>query len=117
DTRHGFFEGFGQRLAAAGFRVVAPTMRGYEPETIPVDGDFGPIALGRDAVAMAKALGGRVAIVGNDWGALAGMLAAIMSPEHVDRLVTLGIPHPLAMRWTPTLAWRARHFASFQLQG
>src|SRR5438552_449984 len=37
-----------RRLAAAGFRAVAPFMRGYPPGAIPDDRDYSALALGRD---------------------------------------------------------------------
>ena len=121
DTRHGFFPArgpsFGATLAAAGFRVVAPAMRGTEPGCIPADGDYSPGALADDALAFCDALGGRSHLVGNDWGALATYLACARAPDKVARAVTLGIPHPAIVRWTPALLWRARHMVAFQAQG
>ena len=43
-------------LAKAGYRVVAPYMRGYAPTEIPDDGYFGIRTLAQDAVALADAL-------------------------------------------------------------
>jgi pimeloyl-ACP methyl ester carboxylesterase len=45
-------------LADAGFRAVAPFMRGYAPTAIPADGIFQTAALGVDACALHEALGG-----------------------------------------------------------
>jgi len=121
DTRHGFFPASGPStgaaLAAAGFRVVAPAMRGTEPECIPADGDYTPDALASDVLAFVAALGGRVALVGNDWGAFATYLAAARAPHQISHAVTLGIPHPRAARWGPRLLWAARHMIVFQLRG
>lgn len=123
DTHHGFFErpapgeaSFGERLAAAGYRVVAPAMRGVTPETLPPDGDYGPFVFGKDVVAHAAALGGSVFMVANDWGAFAAYLAAAEAPDRFKRMVTLAIPHPLSIKLTPTQLWRARHFVTFQFQ-
>lgn len=120
DTRHGFFPAagpsVGMALATAGFRVVAPAMRGTEPECIPADGDVSPGALADDVLAFIDALGGRAVVIGNDWGALATYLAALRAPERVVAAVTLGIPHPRAVSFTPALIWRARHMLAFQLQ-
>ncbi len=121
DTRHGFFPAAGPStgalLGAAGYRVVAPAMRGSEPECIPPDGDYSPSALASDALAFVAALGGRAAIIGNDWGALATYLAAIRDPHALTHAITLGIPHPRAVKWTPRMLWAARHMLTFQLQG
>ena len=45
-------------LAAAGFRAVAPFLRGYAPTAIPADGRYQVGALVRDANALHEALGG-----------------------------------------------------------
>src|SRR5215831_1910240 len=58
-------------LARAGFRAVAPFMRGYAPTGIPVDGAYGIGALAADAVALHEALDGDddAVLIGHDWGA------------------------------------------------
>ena len=73
-----------QGLAEAGFRAVAPYMRGYHPTAIPADGDYRMPTLGRDAVAIARALlapGEAATVVGHDWGATAAFAAANLGPE------------------------------------
>lgn len=122
DTHHGFFErlggasSFAEHLAGAGFRVVAPAMRGLAPSALPADGDYAPLALARDVIAHAQALGSKVHLVANDWGAFAAYLAAIEQPERFAKLVTLAIPHPLALKPSLKMAWKARHFITFQFQ-
>jgi pimeloyl-ACP methyl ester carboxylesterase len=81
-------------LAAAGFRAVAPFMRGYAPTEIPADGRFQSAVLAQDAVALISALGYESAVVfGHDWGAIAAYGAAILAPEKVSRLVTAAVAH------------------------
>ena|SRR5438093_13743449 len=46
-------------LAAAGFRGVAPFMRGYAPTTAAPDGRYQSVLLAQDAVALVGALGDR----------------------------------------------------------
>jgi pimeloyl-ACP methyl ester carboxylesterase len=85
-------------LAAAGFRAVAPFMRGYAPSDVPADGPYQSAVLGQDAAAMIEALGYRTAAVfGHDWGAAAAYGAAILAPERVARLVTAAVPHGPAL--------------------
>jgi pimeloyl-ACP methyl ester carboxylesterase len=82
------------RLGAAGYRAVAPWMRGYAPTAIPADGRYQTAALSHDALALMDALGRENAVViGHDWGALAAHGAAILAPARVRRLVTLAVPH------------------------
>lgn len=103
------------RLAEAGYRVVAPFMRGYPPTEIPAAKDYSSVRLGEDVLAVIAALGSEQAIViGHDWGALAAYSAAAIAPERISNLVTVAIPHPRALRFDlPTLI-KARHFLTFQ---
>src|ERR1700761_8384730 len=45
-----------QAFADAGYRAVAPFLRGYAPTEIPADDLFDPIVLGRDLEALIAAL-------------------------------------------------------------
>lgn len=82
-------------LAAAGYRAVAPFMRGYAPTEIPASGVFQPAALAQDALALIEALGydRAAAVVGHDWGAVAAYGAAILAPGRVTKLVAAAVPH------------------------
>jgi pimeloyl-ACP methyl ester carboxylesterase len=84
-----------ERLAAAGYRAVAPWMRGYFPSV--AEGPYDLPRLGADAAALAGALADRpIAVVGHDWGAAATYAAIAASPERFACAVTLSVPHPLA---------------------
>jgi pimeloyl-ACP methyl ester carboxylesterase len=105
-------------IAKAGFRAVAPFMRGYHPTQIPADGDYETDTLGRDVLALIEALGEKSAIVvGHDWGASAAYAAAALGPDRVRLLVTIGIPHPKSVVPTPRLAWTVRHFLTLRGKG
>lgn len=81
-------------LAAAGYRAVAPFMRGYAPTGIPASGVFQTAALAQDVVALVEALGHEHAVVfGHDWGAVAAYGAAILAPGRVTKLVAAAVPH------------------------
>jgi pimeloyl-ACP methyl ester carboxylesterase len=86
-------------LADAGFRAVAPFMRGYAPTAVPADGPYQTAALGLDACGLHEALGGDgdAVIVGHDWGALAAYVAANHEPHRWRRAVTLAVPPAGAM--------------------
>jgi len=83
-------------LAAAGYRAVAPYLRGYPPSEIPRDGFYDRGTLVADVAALIRALGGGAPahLVGQDWGASItyGVLAAV--PEIVRRAVVMAVPHP-----------------------
>lgn len=81
-------------LARAGFRAVAPFMRGYAPTEVPPDGAYQVGALVADAVALHEVLGGDedAVLIGHDWGAEAAYGAAAYAPHRWRRLVTLAVP-------------------------
>jgi pimeloyl-ACP methyl ester carboxylesterase len=109
-----------ERLAAAGYRTVAPFMRGYPPSGPAPDGDYRVITLGRDALALIEALGAhRAVLVGHDWGAAATYIAAALAPERVDRMVTAAVPHLRRFLLWPNLRQlkRSRYMGFFQLRG
>jgi pimeloyl-ACP methyl ester carboxylesterase len=92
-------------LAAAGFRAVAPDMRGFGQSDAPEDGQAYTIlhTVG-DVVQLVAALGEQQAIViGHDWGAPVAWNAALMRPDVFRAVVGMSVPHrPRALR--PTLA-------------
>jgi pimeloyl-ACP methyl ester carboxylesterase len=81
-------------LAAAGFRAVAPFLRGYAPTTIPSDGRYQIGVLAQDALAVHDVLAGDgdAVLIGHDYGAAAAYGAAGAAPERWRRLVTLALP-------------------------
>jgi pimeloyl-ACP methyl ester carboxylesterase len=90
-----------QALAQAGYRVVAPDLRGYGASDKPPRGYDAPTLAG-DLAGIVRALGEREAtVVGHDWGGHLGWTMAALSPAVVRRLVVVSIPHPL--RWIPSL--------------
>jgi pimeloyl-ACP methyl ester carboxylesterase len=81
-------------LAGAGFRAVAPDMRGYGGTESPADVDkFTVFHLVGDMVALLDALGEETAvIVGNDWGATVAWQAAQMRPDRFHGVVAMSVP-------------------------
>lgn len=81
-------------LAGAGFRAVAPFLRGYAPSAIPADGVYQTAALGLDACGLHEVLGGDgdAVIIGHDWGAMATYIAANHEPDRWRRVVTAAVP-------------------------
>ncbi len=84
-----------ERLADAGYRAVAPYMRGYGPTSRPRDGDYSIPTLGRDVIALIRALGSDPAlVVGHDWGAVATYAAANLGADSIERFVAMSVPPP-----------------------
>ena len=82
-------------LAAAGYRAVAVTSRGYEPSSQPADGDYSLAALSQDVIDWIDALGAdRAHLIGHDWGSSISHIAAARAPERIDSLAALAVPHP-----------------------
>jgi pimeloyl-ACP methyl ester carboxylesterase len=81
-------------LAGAGYRAVAPFLRGYAPTEVPADGAYQTGALSADANALHEALGGTAdaVLVGHDWGASATYAAAAHEPSRWRRAVTMAVP-------------------------
>jgi pimeloyl-ACP methyl ester carboxylesterase len=97
---HGFpddvhaYDGVAPPLAAAGWRVLVPYLRGYGPTRFlaaetPRSGQ--QAALGRDLRDFIEALGLSPAVLaGYDWGGRAACIVAALWPERVVGLVTMG---------------------------
>lgn len=104
-------------IAAMGYRVVTPFLRGYGASEIPESGRFGVTELAGDALGLISALGYDDAIViGHDWGGMAAYVAANTDPDKVSRLVTLAMPHPASIKPSLRGLWRSRHFITFQFK-
>lgn len=109
----------GERLAAQGFHVVAPYLRGYAPS--PLDGPFDVDALADDLAAIVAAVspGAPVVLVGHDWGAVIAYIALLRHPTLFRVAVTLAVPHPLAflesLPRTPSQVLRSSYMALFQI--
>ena len=84
-------------LAAAGYRAVAPYLRGYAPTGIPRNGYYDKATLATDVAMLIRLLGnGRPAyLVGQDWGAIIGYGVLAAFPELVRRAILMAVPHPV----------------------
>lgn len=82
------------RLADAGYRAIAPFLRGYAPTEVPTDGRFQTAASAMDALALRDALGGGAdsVIIGHDWGAVITHIAANVRPDAFAKVVTMAVP-------------------------
>jgi pimeloyl-ACP methyl ester carboxylesterase len=85
-------------LGDAGFRAVAPDLRGYGGSDKPPRG-YDAYTLSSDVAGMVRALGAREAhLVGHDWGGFLAWTVATLHPGIVTSLGVVGMPHPIRMR-------------------
>lgn len=86
-------------LAAAGFRVLAPDLRGYNLSDKPKGvSAYALDLLARDVVGLIDDAGcGKAYVAGHDWGGAVGWWLGIHHPERIEKLALLNIPHPYIM--------------------
>jgi pimeloyl-ACP methyl ester carboxylesterase len=97
---HGFPEGWyswrGQltAIASAGYRAIAPDMRGYGRTEAPIEiASYNLMEIVGDMVALVGALGEKQAIiVGHDWGAAVAWHAALFRPDVFPAIAALSVP-------------------------
>lgn len=87
-------------LVEAGFRCVAPDLRGFgDSDKPPNVADYALSLVLQDVNAIMDELSiERATVVGHDWGAGVGWLLASFGPDRVDRLVALSVGHPSGFR-------------------
>jgi pimeloyl-ACP methyl ester carboxylesterase len=105
-------------LAAAGFRVAAPDMRGFGRTAAPADiGAYTIFDTVGDMVALVAALGEKKAmIVGHDWGAPVAWHAALFRPDVFTRVAGLSVPPPFRGRGRPLETLRDSGITNFYWQ-
>jgi pimeloyl-ACP methyl ester carboxylesterase len=82
-------------LAAAGYRAVAPDMRGYGKTDKPIAvEDYDIHHVTADLVGILDALGEKSAIlIGHDWGAIVSWHAMLLHPQRFTALVAMSVPY------------------------
>jgi pimeloyl-ACP methyl ester carboxylesterase len=108
-------------LAKAGYRAVAPFMRGYAPTEVPSDGHCHTSTLAADVVALHRALGGDgdAVLIAHDWGSVAAYGGAAREPTRWRRCVIMNVP-PLGVFGQLVFRYdqikRSFYFWFFQMQ-
>lgn len=108
-------------LAAQGWRVVAPDLRGYGDSARPAErGAYRMDRLIEDAAALFDVYGARRRLlVGHDWGAAIAWMFALRQTRALDGLVIMNVPHPAVFRRVlrrPSRQWlRSWYILFFQL--
>ena len=114
DTAYGWRK-LAPLLIDAGYRVVAPFLRGYAPSSLPSDGSYHVGALMDDLLRVREAAGptDRDVLIGHDWGAMAAAGVAAMPDNPFRRTVIMSVPLSAAFRIGSE---RARLFAELPAQ-
>ena len=96
-------------LANAGYRAVAPDMRGYGGTTGPErTEDHTILQLVGDIVALVEALGEtRAVVVGHDWGAPVAWHCALLRPDIFRAVAGLSVPFQPRSEHPPIASMRA----------
>src|SRR6202140_4085405 len=82
-------------IASAGYRAIAPDMRGYGRSSAPADATlYTPLQTAGDLVGLLDALKIPSAVlVGHDWGASHAWGAALMRPDRFKAVFCLSVPY------------------------
>lgn len=111
-----------ERLAAKGWKVVAPYLRGFHPDHQTPGAYYDAASRTADGEAFLEAFSpdAPVPVVGHDWGAslVYGLTAA--HPERVTRAVTMALPPVAALAshiFTPAQLQRSFYIWFFQMPG
>lgn len=85
-------------LNGAGFRTIAPDLRGFGDSAKPAEVEaYNLLFLLGDVTGIMDHLGlARAHVVGHDWGAALAWGIAGFAPDRVDRLVAMSVAHPSA---------------------
>lgn len=105
-------------IAAAGFHVVAPDMRGFGASAAPTDISAYTIfdTVG-DVVGLVQTLGEKQAmVVGHDWGAPVAWHAALFRPDIFTAVAGLSVPPPFRGRGRPLDLLRQSGITNFYWQ-
>jgi len=101
-------------LAAAGWRVIAPALRGFNPTSFlrPETPRTGQLAaLGRDLIELVEALRlDRPVLAGHDWGARAVANAAGLVPEIASHIVLMSVGYGTNDPAQPLSLQQARNY-------
>ena len=107
-------------LVEAGYRVIAPDMRGYNLTDSPArTSNYTVDLLASDVVALIQHAGEqRAHVVGHDWGAAIAWQLAMRYPQHLNQLAILNGPHPKVFGkgfWRPSQLIRSWYMFFFQI--
>ena len=82
-------------LGKAGYRVIAPDMRGYGATDAPADAsEYSVDILAKDVVGVLDALAiDKATLVGHDWGAMVVWNTALFHPHRFNGVIGMSVPY------------------------
>jgi pimeloyl-ACP methyl ester carboxylesterase len=105
-------------IADAGYRVVAPDMRGYggsdKPEPVKA---YAMVEMMADLVGLIDAMGEEQAIlIGHDWGAPICWNTATLHADRISAIAALSVPYRTRSEVSQIEVWRKLHAGKFFYQ-
>ena len=82
-------------IAAAGYHVIAPDMRGFgKSDKPPAVEDYDIVHLSNDIVGLVDAMGEKQAIlIGHDWGAVTTWNTVLLHPDRFSAMLAMSVPN------------------------
>jgi pimeloyl-ACP methyl ester carboxylesterase len=102
-------------LSNAGYRVIAPDMRGFGDTDAPEEIEsYNLLNLVEDIKGVLRACGVEQAVaIGHDWGALVAWHCALVYPEQFRAVAAFSVPHLGRPSEPPTDIWKKRFGDNF----
>jgi pimeloyl-ACP methyl ester carboxylesterase len=102
-------------VAEAGYRVVAPDMRGYgATDAPPAVEDYDIVTLAADMVGIVDAYGEDKAIImGHDWGSIVAWNTVLLHPDRFSALVAMSVPYSGRAPESPLISWQNTYGDNF----
>jgi pimeloyl-ACP methyl ester carboxylesterase len=104
-------------IAAAGYRVIAPDMRGYGGSDRPPNvEDYDITHTSDDIMGLAHAYygGGKPVIIGHDWGAIVTWNTVLLHPDRFSAMIAMSVPNGGRAAAAPLAGMRAAAGENFQ---
>lgn len=102
-------------VANAGFRVVAPDMRGYGATDAPANvEDYNITEIAADMVGLVDTFGEEKAIlIGHDWGSIVAWNTVLLHPDRFSALMAMSVPYSGRAAQSPLQSWQEAYGDNF----